>query len=101
MRKHIATFLLASSAALGLGSEALAQADHEQHARRGGPMAELRSLDLTEDQQAQVKKILDEQREAMRTLHEQTTSKIRAVLTPEQQAKFDQQVQARAGRGHK
>jgi Spy/CpxP family protein refolding chaperone len=140
MKKHIASFLVASSAAFGLSTHALAQ---EHPGRHGGPMMELRSLDLTPDQQAQVKKIFEEQKGAMRTQMEQqrsaheelrklsaaetfdasrarqladqegkahaelaligaqAMSKVRAVLTPEQRTKLDQQLQAHAGRGHK
>lgn len=60
----------------------------------------IRGLDLTEDQQQEIRRILDESREGahniqravrgkMDTLSNDTRSKIREVLTPEQKEKFD------------
>ena len=148
MKNHIASFLLASSAAFGLASPALADDAPPMHRGHGGgmargPMMELRGLDLTQEQQDQVFKIfhdqapaVHEQMKQMRAAHEslarlasadtfdaakakeaadqegrahaqlalihaQGMAKVRAVLTPEQRAKLDQQQQARAGRGPK
>ena len=69
-RKHIAAFLLASSAALGISSAASAQDMPGGHMGRhgGGPMMHLRGLDLTEAQRDQVFKIFHDQAPAM---HEQ------------------------------
>jgi len=68
-RKHIAAFLLASSAALGAASSASAQ-DMPGHFGRhgGGPMMHLRGLNLSEAQRDQVFKIFHEQAP---TFHEQ------------------------------
>lgn len=65
-----------------------------------------RTLDLTEAQQAQIKPVIEQakpqieaiHREAMekaKTVMENTHSQIRALLTPEQQAKFDKMKAAR------
>jgi len=147
MKNHIASFLLASSAAFGLAPGAFAEdAPPMQRGHGGmsrGPMMELRGLDLTQAQQDQVFKIfheqapaVHEQMSAMRAAHEslvklaaadsfdaakakeaadqegrahsqlallhaQGMAKVRAVLTPEQRAKLDQQHEARSGRGPK
>jgi Spy/CpxP family protein refolding chaperone len=70
-RSHIASFLLASSVALGLAPAARAQGE-PMHGpmgmHRGGPMMMLRGLDLTEVQRDQVFKIFHEQEPAV---HEQ------------------------------
>ena len=65
-----------------------------------------KDLDLTPDQQARLKPIIDRENEELRQLRrtaQRTTaavlvrleSEIAAVLTPEQKAKFDEQVKAR------
>jgi periplasmic protein CpxP/Spy len=70
-RSHIASFLLASSVALGLAPAARAQGE-PMHGpmgmHRGAPMMMLRGLDLTEVQRDQVFKIFHEQEPAV---HEQ------------------------------
>src|SRR5262249_40933785 len=68
-RTHIAAFLLASSAALGLAPAAHAQGMPGHGAmHRGGPMMMLRGLDLTDAQRDQVFKIYHDQEPAV---HEQ------------------------------
>ncbi len=70
-RNHIAAFLLASSAALGLAPAAQAQGEPSHGSmgmHRGGPMMMLRGLDLTEAQRDQVFKIFHDQEPAV---HEQ------------------------------
>ena len=69
-RKHIAAFLLASSAAFGIASAASAQGMPDGHMGRhgGGPMMQLRGLSLTEAQRDQVFKIYHDQETAV---HEQ------------------------------
>lgn len=77
-----------------------AQAAGWRH-RRMDPAQRLERMtkryDLTADQQAQVKKILDEERQkmkeqmqAMRDLHKGYRDQIRGVLTADQQKKFDE-----------
>jgi periplasmic protein CpxP/Spy len=71
--KHLASFLLASSAALGIAPAALAQAQpaamHGQMGMHGGaPMRFLRGLNLTEAQHDQVFQIFHDQAPAF---HEQ------------------------------
>lgn len=85
-----------------------APAPKERPARGDGPMGGvLKDLNLTDAQKAQVKDIMAEQkvkrdalkadttmsekdkRKAQRDLREETMTKIRAILTPEQQAKLD------------
>lgn len=46
-------------------------------------------LQLNEQQQAEVKKIFEEQREERRAMREKTRERISAVLTEEQRAKWD------------
>ena len=65
-RKHVAAFLVASSAALGLAPAANAEGMPMGH--HGGPMMFLRGLDLTEAQRDQVFQIFHEQAPAF---HEQ------------------------------
>ena len=70
-RSHIASFLLASSIALGLAPAAQAQGapmHGPMGMHRGGPMMMLRGLDLTEAQRDQVFQIFHEQAPAF---HEQ------------------------------
>jgi protein CpxP len=70
-RKHVASFLLASSLALGLAPVAITSAAEAQPmpggmGRGGHPMMQLRALGLSEAQQDQVFKIFHEQAPAMR-----------------------------------
>ncbi len=67
-RNHIAAFLLASSAALGLAPAVHAQDMPGHGMHRGGPMMMLRGLDLTDAQRDQVFKIHHDQQPAV---HEQ------------------------------
>lgn len=46
-------------------------------------------LDLTAEQKPKVEAILREQRQKMRTVHEQTRERLKQVLTPEQAEKFE------------
>jgi Spy/CpxP family protein refolding chaperone len=83
---------------------ALAQAPQPQGApggpsghRMGGMMGVdhqlakmTKDLNLTADQQAQIKPILQEQQHKMRELHRTTDSKIQAVLTDEQKKKMEE-----------
>jgi len=80
-----------------------ADSPHGSGARRGGGgfLAGLdRTVGLTPEQRDAVRGLLAEQRQASQSLREQTDGKIRAVLTPDQQKKFDgfltQQKNARA-----
>jgi len=73
-RKHLASFLLASSAALGIAPAAFAQANHtamhgEMGMHGGGPMRFLRGLNLSEAQRDQVFQIFHDQAPAF---HEHT-----------------------------
>ena len=121
----IAVFLLAFAAGLMVGqtSHALQSAPAAQeHSAMGGPaMAAMtpegrlkmltEKLNLTEDQQAKLKPILEDQSKQMKAvhddtslaaadkqakmkeLHESSTEKINAVLTPDQQTKWKQMKQ--------
>jgi periplasmic protein CpxP/Spy len=119
----IAVFLLAFAAApmvVGKTSHALETAPAAQeHGAIGGPTMAVMTpegrlkmltekLNLTEDQQAKLKPILEDQSKQMKALHDDTslapadkqakmkelhewsTEKINAVLTPDQQAKWKQ-----------
>src|SRR5919197_2112420 len=75
-RTHIASFLFASSIALGLAPAAQAQGapmHGPMGMHRGGPMMPLRGLDLTEAQRDQVFSIFHEQapaaHEQMKQMH--------------------------------
>lgn len=119
----IAVFLLAFAAGLMVvdqTSYALQTAPAAQeHGAMGGPAMTpegrlkmlTEKLNLTEDQQAKLKPILEDQSKQMKALHEDTslapadkqakmkelhessTEKINAVLTPDQQAKWKQMKQ--------
>ncbi|HEX7055549.1 MAG TPA: Spy/CpxP family protein refolding chaperone [Burkholderiales bacterium] len=71
-KKTLGAFLVASSLALGVAHAASGHSHHHPH--RGGAMASLRGLDLTEAQRDQLFKILHEQapakREHMKRLRE-------------------------------
>jgi len=67
-RQHLAAFLVASSTALGLAPAASAQEPRMGMGHHGGPMMQLRGLDLSEAQRDQVFKIFHEQAPAA---HEQ------------------------------
>lgn len=60
-RQHVAAFLVASSTALGLAPAASAQEPRMGMGHHGGPMMQLRGLDLSEAQRDQVFKIFHEQ----------------------------------------
>jgi Spy/CpxP family protein refolding chaperone len=86
-----------------------AQTENGMHHQRGNQLEWLtKELNLTDEQQAQVKPILDDQSKQMKTTREDTTltdeqkhekmkqihhsthTKINGILTPEQQKKFTQ-----------
>ena len=67
-RQHLAAFLVASSTALGLVPAASAQEPRMGMGHHGGPMMQLRGLDLSDAQRDQVFKIFHEQAPAA---HEQ------------------------------
>ena len=67
-RQHLAAFLVASSTALGLAPAASAQEPRMGMGHHGGPMMQLRGLDLSDAQRDQVFKIFHEQAPAA---HEQ------------------------------
>jgi periplasmic protein CpxP/Spy len=92
-RRHIAAFLLASSAAFGLAPAAEAQGmpDHGMH--RGGPMMMLRGLDLTQAQRDQVFQIYHDQEPAV---HEQMKQVRQARQNLMQLARADQFDEAQA-----
>ncbi len=92
---------------------AQSEGQHGQHAARGMPSVDdhvkmlSEKLNLTEDQQAKIKPILEDQRTQMqalmkdnslspddrrdkaRSIHDETHAKIRDLLTDEQKKKFD------------
>jgi Spy/CpxP family protein refolding chaperone len=89
--------------------------DHAgEHGRRGGQdiFERMRSdLSLTDEQARQVKTVLDETRDEFRTLsaecrprydaiRQKGRERIRALLTPEQQQRFDAKVAERDAREH-
>lgn len=85
-------------------SPAVGQHEHGgKHVKRGGELKRLAdALNLTADQRDKIKDLFKQRREAMKALPKEEArgqkgqeirdayrAKIRAVLTPEQQAKFD------------
>ena len=98
-RASVRTTAIAIALSLGgLALGAAAAQAHEGEKAGGHPMMEKmqQNLGLTPDQQKQVEQIKQEyqpRRQAlmdqMKALHEEESGKIRAILTPEQQAKFD------------
>ena len=100
--------------------------DHQHRGRMGGPPNPQQHLDhlasvlnLTEDQKAKIKPILEDEstqmqnlrkdtslspedrHTKMRDIHQNTATQIRALLTPEQQAKLDSTMKQRhEGMGH-
>jgi periplasmic protein CpxP/Spy len=72
-RQHLAAFLVASSTALGLVPAASAQEPRMGMGHHGGPMMQLRGLDLSDAQRDQVFKIFHEQapaaHEQMKQMH--------------------------------
>src|SRR5277367_4395607 len=125
MRKTLCTIAL--TGLLGLGMTALAQDQSTTPPPMHGPRGQMmdpdkqlehltKTLNLTSDQQTQIKPILENQQQQMMQLHEDqslsrddkmakakslhadTTSKIEAVLTPDQKQKYEamqQQMQER------
>ena len=108
MKRNLLTF--AAVGAIALGGFAIAQA--ENGGNRGGhghgnPLARLtETLNLTPDQQAKVQPILDQTKPQIIAIHQEAMQKtkaimdnavlrIRPLLTPEQQTKFDAQQKAR------
>jgi Spy/CpxP family protein refolding chaperone len=124
MKRNAIRFLIVAFALAALSLPALAEAGQEegQGKHHGMPSVDERvqhltkALNLSDDQQAKVKTILEDQRKQMASLkqdtsasqedrrakfqqiHEASTQKIRDVLNDEQKAKFDQ-MQARH-KGH-
>jgi Spy/CpxP family protein refolding chaperone len=85
---------------------------HEREARRGGRDKEARfeemrrDLDLNEEQATQIRAILDETRNEIRalrtevqpryeTINKKARERMRALLNPEQQQRFDQKIAER------
>lgn len=78
--------LLSSIAIVALvASPAFAMGDSQKRVERM-----TQELNLNETQQQQIQAIMEQQRAELEALREQSKSKIAAVLTPEQQAKFDE-----------
>ena len=56
------------------------------------------TLGLSEEQKAQMEIVIQTQQEKRQALREETQISVRAILTPEQQAKMDEMRQARRAR---
>jgi Spy/CpxP family protein refolding chaperone len=108
MKRNLLTF--AAVGAIAIGGFAFAQAEENRGAwghGHGNPLARMtESLNLTPDQQAKVQPILDQAKPQIIAIHQEamqktravvdnTMSKIRPLLTPEQQQKLDAQQKAR------
>lgn len=57
-------------------------------------------LSLTDEQKEKFHAVLKEQHEKMKALHDETTSRLTAILTPDQLGKFEQMRQAQKQRMH-
>jgi Spy/CpxP family protein refolding chaperone len=93
----IITALIISIGALICSSFSFAQPQDHQMLPRGGPMPReefvkdlKKELNLTREQEADIQKIFDAQRETMEKLRKETDAKISAVLTEEQKKKFEE-----------
>lgn len=131
MKRTLTSFALAGALALGLSTAPVFAQDDAPppppsagqmggHRHAPSPERQLkhltRALDLTSDQQAQIKPILEEQdqqmkalwqndslsrqdrRQQMMQLHRDSKTKIEAVLTDEQKQKYEQMEQQRRER---
>jgi Spy/CpxP family protein refolding chaperone len=58
--------------------------------RQGGMFEMMGALNLTDDQKAKIKNIMEEQMAKMQEIRDAAQSQIEAVLTPEQNTKLDQ-----------
>jgi len=84
------TLLLACALALPMSAvyaDPIMEGKTCHHAHHAGHLA--KALGLSADQKSKVEEIVKEEHEKFKALHEEIHSKIRDVLTPEQQAKFD------------
>lgn len=98
-------------AAVGIWAAPSRHHGHFEDGKRHGLMMKglYRKLDLTSEQRAQVDKILEESRQKIKSLRAESTprfeeirkeahKKIRAILTPEQQKKFEEMEERREKR---
>ena len=121
--KNATRFLIVAFAFAALSLPALAQSGEGQGPHRGMPSVDERvqhltqKLNLSADQQAKVKSILEDQQSQMGSLrqdtsmaqqdrrakfqqiHEASTQKIRETLTDDQKAKYDQMEAQHKGMG--
>lgn len=68
--------------------------DHEHY--RGKKIERLdKELGLSEDQKAKVEALFKEQGEKHKAIHKETQSRLKAILTPEQNAKLEEMKQRR------
>lgn len=61
----------------------------------------MRGLDLTDQQKVQIQEMREAQRAAMEPIRQQHMQDIRALLTPEQQTKFDERMAKKAAKMEK
>ena len=89
-RQHLAAFLVASSAALGLAPAASAQERPTGMGHHGGPMMHLRGLDLSEAQRDQVFRIFHEQAPAVHEQMKQAHSARQELMKLAAAERFDE-----------
>jgi len=123
MKKNAIRFLIAAFAFAALSLPALAQGGEGQGPHHGMPSVDERvqhltkTLNLSTDQQAKVKSILEDQQSQMTSLrqdtsmsqqdrrakfqqiHQASTQKIRETLTDDQKTKFDEMQAQHKGMG--
>jgi|SRR6516164_144681 Spy/CpxP family protein refolding chaperone len=109
MKRNFLTLIAASLIVLGGFVVVQAQGRHGGGARERGLERLTEGLNLTADQQAKVQPIIEQaqpqiaaiRREAMQKMKavaDNTASQIRPLLTPEQQKRLDDNLNARQGR---
>lgn len=113
MTRKVITLLTAGVLTLGSfvyleakGADEFGHGPKHWHHMMGNPLDSLSDkLDLTADQKAKVQPIIDQTKPQLQAIHKEAMEKMRAtlenagaqirpLLTPEQQAKFDQMKQA-------
>ena len=71
------------------------RAQAQQSGKRGNPQEEMRQLGLTKEQRQQIRVLREEQRPSMQAAFQQYVTQVKAVLTPEQQTRFEKLVKER------
>lgn len=98
MTKKIAAAILLALASATVSAENAAQNPPERQHR--GMERVISELSLTDAQSEQFRSVLKGQHEKMKALHEETTEKLKSILTPDQLGKFEMMRHADRQRFH-